>query len=88
MQHSACLIMLKTIKIKHQIVAQDEWRSLPVLKRIEHSLVKGIADFIESDLEEILNDYSPKLKIIEGPLMSGMNVVVSYSAQVRCFFPR
>jgi 5-methyltetrahydrofolate--homocysteine methyltransferase len=71
-----------------QIVAQDEWRSLPVLKRIEHSLVKGIADFIESDLEEILNDYSPKLKIIEGPLMSGMNVVGELFGSGKMFLPQ
>ena len=71
-----------------QVVTQDEWRSLPVLKRIEHSLVKGNADFIEADLEEILNDYSPKLRIIEGPLMSGMNVVGELFGSGKMFLPQ
>src|ERR671913_1733493 len=29
-----------------------EWRSWPVEKRIEHALVKGVAEFIEDDVEE------------------------------------
>ena len=30
----------------------QEWRSWPVGKRLEHALVKGITDFIEEDTEE------------------------------------
>src|SRR5690606_27842936 len=30
----------------------DEWRSLPVEKRLAHALVKGIVDHIEADTEE------------------------------------
>lgn len=71
-----------------QVVLEDEWRSLPVLKRIEHSLVKGNAEFIEDDLKEILNDFSPKLKIIEGPLMSGMNVVGELFGSGKMFLPQ
>src|SRR5690606_28158439 len=29
-----------------------EWRSLPLQERITHSLVKGLAEFIELDVEE------------------------------------
>jgi 5-methyltetrahydrofolate--homocysteine methyltransferase len=66
----------------------DEWRTLPVLKRIEHSLVKGITEYIETDLEEILPDYSPKLTIIEGPLMNGMNVVGELFGAGKMFLPQ
>jgi 5-methyltetrahydrofolate--homocysteine methyltransferase len=66
----------------------DEWRSLPVVKRIEHALVKGITDYIEADVEEMLPDYSPKLTIIEGPLMGGMNVVGELFGAGKMFLPQ
>ena len=66
----------------------DEWRSLPVQKRIEHALVKGITDYIEADIEELLPLYSPKLSIIEGPLMEGMNVVGELFGAGKMFLPQ
>src|SRR5213078_249278 len=56
-------------------VAEDEWRKEPVEKRLEHALVKGIVDFIEPDTEEARQKYGKPILVIEGPLMSGMNVV-------------
>ncbi len=67
---------------------KDKWREQPVLKRIEHALVKGITEFIESDLEEILPDFSPKLTIIEGPLMDGMNIVGDLFGEGKMFLPQ
>jgi 5-methyltetrahydrofolate--homocysteine methyltransferase len=58
--------------IQHQRV--DAWREEPVLDRIKHALVKGITEHIEADVAEILPDYSPKLSIIVGPFMDGMNI--------------
>jgi len=66
----------------------DEWRSLPAVKRIQHALVKGITDYIDADLEEILPGYSPKLSIIEGPLMDGMNVVGELFGTGKMFLPQ
>ncbi len=56
---------------------QALWREDSVSKRIETSLVKGIADYIDSDLEEIrLAGVHPNaIGIIEGPLMAGMSEV-------------
>ncbi|MFP3944824.1 MAG: methionine synthase, partial [Alphaproteobacteria bacterium] len=55
--------------------ANLEWRSWPVERRIEHALVKGIADYIEEDAEEARKELGRPLHVIEGPLMDGMNVV-------------
>ena len=71
-----------------QAVRVDEWREYPVIKRIEHSLVKGITDYIEEDLAEILPDYSPTLTIIEGPLMDGMNIVGDLFGEGKMFLPQ
>jgi 5-methyltetrahydrofolate--homocysteine methyltransferase len=67
---------------------RDEWRDLPVEKRLEHALVKGLPDFIEIDLEEALPNYSPVLNIIEGPLMDGMNVVGDLFGSGKMFLPQ
>jgi len=67
---------------------KDEWRSLPVEKRLEHSLVKGLPDFVEEDLAEALPHYSPTLNIIEGPLMDGMNVVGDLFGSGKMFLPQ
>jgi 5-methyltetrahydrofolate--homocysteine methyltransferase len=71
-----------------QLIKVDEWRSLPVKKRIEHALIKGITDYIDVDLEEIMPLYSPKLTIIEGPLMDGMNVVGELFGAGKMFLPQ
>ncbi|MBA4411500.1 MAG: methionine synthase [Bacteroidota bacterium] len=67
---------------------KDEWRDLPVEKRLEHALVKGLPDYIEIDLAEALPNYSPVLNIIEGPLMDGMNVVGDLFGAGKMFLPQ
>jgi 5-methyltetrahydrofolate--homocysteine methyltransferase len=67
---------------------KDEWRLLPLEKRIEHALVKGLPDYIEQDMEEALPLYKPALNIIEGPLMAGMNVVGDLFGAGKMFLPQ
>jgi len=66
----------------------DEWRNLPVEKRLQHALIKGLPDFVEIDLAEALPFYSPVLNIIEGPLMDGMNVVGDLFGAGKMFLPQ
>ena len=70
-----------------EAIAQ-EWRSLPLEKRIEHSLVKGIVDFTDEDMQEALDKYPQPLHIIEGPLMDGMNVVGDLFGSGKMFLPQ
>jgi 5-methyltetrahydrofolate--homocysteine methyltransferase len=67
---------------------KDEWRDLPVEKRLEYALVKGLPDYVETDLAEALPLYSPVLNIIEGPLMDGMNVVGDLFGAGKMFLPQ
>ncbi|WP_423129800.1 methionine synthase [Gaoshiqia sp. Z1-71] len=69
-------------------VRKDEWRELPVEKRLEHALVKGLPDYIEKDLAEALPFYQPAINIIEGPLMEGMNVVGDLFGSGKMFLPQ
>jgi 5-methyltetrahydrofolate--homocysteine methyltransferase len=66
----------------------QEWRSWKVEKRIEHSLVKGIVEFIEEDVEAARLKYDVPLDVIEGPLMDGMNVVGDLFGSGKMFLPQ
>ncbi len=65
-----------------------EWRSWPVEKRLEHALVKGIAEFVEEDTEEARLSYDRPIEVIEGPLMAGMDVVGDLFGSGRMFLPQ
>lgn len=65
-----------------------EWRSLPVNKRIEHALVKGITAFIIEDTEAARLEAARPLDVIEGPLMDGMNVVGDLFGAGKMFLPQ
>jgi len=65
-----------------------EWRSWSVEKRLEHSLVKGITDFIVEDTEEARVNSERPIHVIEGPLMDGMNVVGDLFGEGKMFLPQ
>lgn len=64
------------------------WREWPVAKRLSHSLVHGITEFIEQDTEEARKASSRPLDVIEGPLMAGMNVVGDLFGDGKMFLPQ
>ena len=64
------------------------WREGEVEKRLEHSLVNGILDFIEEDTEEARAKYGQPLEVIEGPLMDGMKVVGGLFGDGKMFLPQ
>ena len=69
-------------------VENEEWRSLPVDKRLEHALVKGITAFIVEDTEECRQQCARPIEVIEGPLMAGMNVVGDLFGSGKMFLPQ
>jgi len=65
-----------------------EWRGWDVHRRLEHALVKGIADYIEEDTEAARQAAERPLHVIEGPLMDGMNVVGDLFGAGKMFLPQ
>ncbi len=65
-----------------------EWRTWPVNRRLEHALVKGIDEFVIDDTEEARLGVDAPLKVIEGPLMDGMNVVGDLFGSGKMFLPQ
>ena len=68
--------------------ATDEWRLLPVSKRLEHALVKGLDAFVVEDTEEARLLATRPIDVIEGPLMDGMNVVGDLFGTGKMFLPQ
>jgi len=64
------------------------WREQPVEKRLAHALVKGITQYIAEDTEEARVTLGHPVKVIEGPLMDGMNVVGDLFGAGRMFLPQ
>jgi 5-methyltetrahydrofolate--homocysteine methyltransferase len=64
------------------------WRELPVNKRIEHALVKGISTYIEEDAEAARAAAVKPIDVIEGALMDGMNVVGDLFGDGKMFLPQ
>jgi 5-methyltetrahydrofolate--homocysteine methyltransferase len=67
---------------------EDAWRQLPVIDRIKHSLIRGLDEFIEQDVEEARPLFSRSIELIEGPLMGGMNEVGDLFGSGRMFLPQ
>ena len=64
------------------------WREKPVRDRLSHALVHGIDQYIETDTEEARAQSTRPLDVIEGPLMSGMNVVGDLFGAGKMFLPQ
>ncbi|NER12521.1 methionine synthase [Leptobacterium flavescens] len=66
----------------------QEWRNDPLQERITHALVKGIDEFIETDVEEARQSVERPIQVIEGHLMAGMNVVGDLFGSGKMFLPQ
>jgi len=68
--------------------AIQEWRNGSVQERLTHSLVKGIDEFIEIDVEEARLSAEKPIEVIEVNLMAGMNVVGDLFGSGKMFLPQ
>lgn len=66
----------------------QEWRSGNIQERLTHSLVKGIDQFIEEDIEEARKLAKKPINVIEINLMTGMNVVGDLFGSGKMFLPQ
>ena len=69
-------------------VSEVDRTSIPVEERLSEALVKGVGDYLESDLKEALEQFPRAVDIIEGPLMAGMNKVGELFGQGKMFLPQ
>ncbi|MBK8708370.1 MAG: methionine synthase [Flavobacteriales bacterium] len=70
------------------IAQQAAWREGDVAERLKHALVHGITEYIDADTEEARLALEDPVKVIEGPLMAGMNVVGDLFGSGKMFLPQ
>ncbi len=79
----------ETVKAKgKEAVIDDAWRGGTVGERLKYALIKGITEFIDTDVEEARQQAERPLHVIEGPLMDGMNVVGDLFGEGKMFLPQ
>ena len=64
------------------------WREEPLQNRITRALVKGIDQYIVEDVEAARQSVEKPIEVIEGHLMTGMNVVGDLFGSGKMFLPQ
>ena len=83
------LELAETVKGSGKKQEKDlSWRNTSVQQRLANSLVKGIVEFIDEDVEECRHLYKRPIEVIEGPLMDGMNEVGDLFGSGKMFLPQ
>ena len=67
---------------------QQAWRETSVEERLQYALVKGLGEYLETDLQEAVQKYPKVVDIIKGPLMEGMNQVGELFGAGKMFLPQ
>jgi len=81
--------LAETVKGGGKALVEDlEWRNGTVQDRLTHALVRGITTFIVDDTEEARLQAKFPVEVIEGPLMTGMNVVGDLFGAGKMFLPQ
>ena len=71
-----------------QQATDDAWRVQPVEQRLEWALLKGIGEFLATDLAEAVAKYGTAVDVIGGPLMDGMGRVGELFGEGKLFLPQ
>ncbi len=74
--------------IKNNEKEIQQWRNGTIQERLTHSLVKGIDEFVETDVEEARLSVEKPIEVIENYLMNGMNEVGDLFGSGKMFLPQ
>ncbi|MFZ5523483.1 MAG: methionine synthase [Pseudomonadota bacterium] len=81
--------LAETVKGGGKSQVEDlEWRNGTVQDRLTHALVRGITTYIVEDTEAARLQAKFPVEVIEGPLMTGMNVVGDLFGAGKMFLPQ
>ncbi|MFA6901800.1 MAG: methionine synthase [Gallionellaceae bacterium] len=81
--------LAENVKGGGKVQVEDlEWRKGTVQERLTHALVRGITTYVVEDTEEARLQAKFPVQVIEGPLMTGMNVVGDLFGAGKMFLPQ
>ncbi len=83
----ATTMMQDTKSLKSE-ETHETWRDNPLEERLAHALIKGVDDYLESDLQEALTFYPSPVSIIEQPLMEAMERVGTLFGEGKMMLPQ
>jgi len=69
-------------------IVKKSWRTELPKKRLEHSLINGISQYVDEDVEAARQECAKPIEVIEGPLMDGMNIVGDLFGSGKMFLPQ
>ena len=79
----------ESVKGGDKVKVEDlAWRNGTVTERLTHALVRGITTYVLEDTEEARSQSERPIHVIEGPLMTGMNVVGDLFGEGKMFLPQ
>ncbi len=79
----------ESVKGGDKVKVEDlAWRNGTVTERLTHALVRGITTYVIEDTEEARSQSERPIHVIEGPLMTGMNVVGDLFGEGKMFLPQ
>ena len=73
---------------KQKKLASKKWRKLELQERISYSLINGQDEFVHQDVEEARLSVPTPIRVIEGHLMTGMNIVGDLFGEGKMFLPQ
>lgn len=73
---------------EENVVSVADRSAIPLEERIATALRTGDEEYLEADITEALTQYSAPEKIIEGPLMNGMQLVGDLFGEGKMFLPQ
>ena len=79
---------LKGKDVAVQQAAAEAWRDLSVEQRLEWALLKGVGEYLATDLDEAVAKYGSAVGVISGPLMGGMERVGELFGEGKLFLPQ
>ena len=83
------VVMAENVTGGAKVQVEDlEWRKGTVQERLTHALVRGINTYVVEDTEEARLQAAYPVEVIEGALMTGMNVVGDLFGAGKMFLPQ
>ena len=81
---------MMTAKDAHAVQGETKKETCdkPLEERLNEAIVKGRSESLEADLKESMEKYGEAVKVIEGPLMAGMEHVGQLFGEGKMFLPQ
>lgn len=86
--YAAAMVKDEKTSIPTSAPRAEVWREGTLQQRLDYAMEKGIADHLEEDLRQALDEFPNAVSIIEGPLMQAMERVGQLFGEGKMMLPQ